>query len=468
MGITSEQQRLIDENEQLRTALETAIEENAHILEDRDRLLGRVAVLARELHAANAAHARAASVRRGAHHDAEVEAHHSETEEELRVAFEELQVLTEELEAANTSLHEANTDLEARVAARTREIELSNAALRKTEATFRTLVDGMPQLVWRAIRDGSWTWSSRQWAGYTGQSEEQSLRHGWLLAIHPDDRQKALDAWSGADASHPLEFSSRIYQASEARYRRFSIRAAPVLGDDGTIIEWLGTSTDMDDLLQLQERQSVLVAELQHRTRNLMAVVQAVMHKTLKDSTSLDDFRAEIEHRLQALARVQGLLSRRDTGSRIDFDLLLREELRAHVALDAAGNALQVVTKGPPGVPLKTSAVQTLALAVHELATNAVKYGALSIPQGRLDVCWQLVGEGPRPRLVVEWQESGIENMARPEDAPRGGGFGRELIERALPYQLGARTVFDLTPDGLYCRIEVEIPEDVREEPRRG
>lgn len=459
-------QRLFDENEQLRTALESSLDENGRLLEDRDRLLRRVTVLARELQMANSAYVRGSAPE--AINEAAVEAQHSQTEEELRVAFEELQVLTEELEVANTSLHEMNAQLEARVARRTHDLARANAALVQSEAAFRTLIEGIPQLSWRSGAGGEWRWSSPQWSAYTGQAIEASLGQGWLLMLHADDRAAARDAWQQADAGEPLEFEARIYHVEEQRHRHFRTRALPLLADDGTVAEWLGTSTDIDDIVQLRERQTVLVGELQHRTRNLMAVVQAVTLRTIKGSTSLDDFRRCIDDRLQALARAQSLLSRRGNG-KVTFDVLLREELSAHVELDDAGNGAQVTTQGPAGIPLRSTIVQTFALALHELATNATKYGALATPGGHLDVRWEIVSRDDGPaRLQVAWRESGVTNMPNATAAPKGGGYGRELIERALPYQLGARTSYAFTPDGVHCTIELDVPSDEpsRENPR--
>jgi PAS domain S-box-containing protein len=335
-------------------------------------------------------------------------------------------------------------------------------ALQQSELRFRILIEGMPQLVWRAAYSGEWTWSSPQWCTYTGQSEEVARGAGWLRAIHPDDRESASAAWTVAQEAGLLEIEGRIFHAAENRYRHFRTRALPVR-DDHNIVEWLGTSTDVDDILQLQEQQSVLVGELQHRTRNLMAVVQAVTMRTLKGAETLEDFRKCIDDRLQALARVQGLLSRREGGLRVPFDVLVREELSAHVELDAAGNGKQVSTRGPTGVPLRSATIQTLALALHELATNAVKYGALSRHDGRLVLEWGLrATDGGQPLLWVDWRESGVADMPSINASPRGGGYGRELIERALPYQLGARTSYVFESDGVHCTLELPVPpEDV-------
>jgi len=459
-------QRLLDENEQLRTSLESAIEENCRLVEDRDRLLRRVAALARELQAPKVKPREDVPLPR----KERAEEKTRQAEEELRVAFEELQVMTEELEVANSALHQTNVDLEARVEQRTAELTRTNAALGKSEAAFRTLIEGMPQLAWRSANGGEWTWSGPQWTAFTGQRAEESLGQGWLAALHPEDRPAAQAAWQRADAGHALQFEARIFHAADRRYRHFQTRAAPLFSEDGKLLEWLGTSTDVDDLLNLQNEQSVLVAELQHRTRNLMAVVQAVMLRTIKGSKTLKDFTECIDDRLRALARAQGLLSQRGIGARVPFDELLRRELGAHVELDNVGNGAQISTSGPTGVPLRSSIVQTLALAIHELTTNATKYGALSTARGHLDVHWSLVGSESEPRrLRVEWQETGVTNIPDAKAEPRGGGYGRELIERALPYQLGARTSYGFGPDGVRCTIEVIIPDPMEQgEEARG
>ena len=452
---------LIDENEQLRTTLESALEENARVVEDRDRLMRRVALLGHEVRtlrhiAEQPVGSVSAPVTTSPPAGIDAEARSTQTDEELRVAFEELQVLTEELEVANASLNRANGELEDRVSARTRELSEANRILRYTELRLSTLVNGIPQLVWRSKDLGDWTWAGAQWAEFTGLSDSQSRGNGWLEAIHPEDRPGIRAAWASAAANAGFSYEGRIRNGATGKYRHFQTQAVPVRTPVGTVLEWLGTCTDVEDLFQLREQQSVLVGELQHRTRNLMAVVQAVVMRTLRGSGSLAEFRSRVSHRLDALARVQGLLSRRGR-QRVAFDALLREELSAHVDLDGEGKGAQVTTSGPSDVPLESSLVQTFALALHELATNAVKYGALSNPTGKLAVTWDVDTTGPgEPRLNVDWLETGVE-MPDPDDRPKGGGYGRELIERALPYQLGAATTYRFTDDGVHCTINVNV-----------
>jgi PAS domain S-box-containing protein len=323
--------------------------------------------------------------------------------------------------------------------------------LRETELRLQVLMEGIPQLVWRADEHGDWTWSSPQWSDYTAYSQDESRGAGWLKAFHPDDREALTEALIDANHAGKFEVEARILDAAHQEYRWFQTRALPVRNDRGKIVEWLGTSTDIHQIRDLQGRQQVLVGELQHRTRNLMAVVQSISEKTMLASADLADFRERFGKRLAALSRVQALLSRLGDQERVTFDELLAAELEA---MD--GYADQVTLHGPKGVRLRSSTVQTVAMALHELATNAVKHGALSQPAARVIICWSLQHEamGSHPELCIDWRETGV---TMPDETHRPSGHGRELIEHALPYQLDAKTSFALLPDGVHCTILLPV-----------
>lgn len=329
-------------------------------------------------------------------------------------------------------------------------------ALRESEERLYSLVEGLPQLVWRAVDAGSWTWASRQWTDYTGQTALESRDWGWIEAVHPDDRGAARNAWSKAAEEGGFDVEFRIFRAGHAECRWFQTRATPVRDEHGSIVEWIGSSTDIDDLRELQQRQSVLVAELQHRTRNLIGLVRQVAQKTAGSSRDLMDFRPRFRERLDALARVQGLLSRLNEHDRVTFDQLLHAELAAHGADPAHDERVHL--EGPSGIRLRSTTVQTLAMAIHELATNAVKYGALGQEDARLTVTWRAdaARPGEQPWLHIEWKETGVA-MPSEQGSPTGGGQGRELIERALPYQLSARTTYVLDSDGVRCTIAIPV-----------
>jgi two-component system CheB/CheR fusion protein len=143
---------------------------------------------------------------------------------------------------------------------------------------------------------------------------------------------------------------------------------------------------------------------------------------------------------------------------RVTFDELIETELAAQsVRVEADG---PITLEGPRGVPLRSRTVQTLAMVLHELATNAIKYGALKQPKGHLAIRRRLktMGAGGEPWLQLDWKESGVE-MPSMSGKPNGTGQGRELIERALPYQFDAQTTFAMEPDGVHCTISLPVSE---------
>jgi PAS domain S-box-containing protein len=389
---------------------------------------------------------------------ADIVSHSSEEQtrrEEMRMLLEQLQDTTEALEEANTALAHLNTGLQQAVQERTAELEVMNAALSAREEQLRTLIMGIPQLVWRSHDGGQWTWSSPQWLDYTGQVFEQAAELGWLQAIHPEDRERTMAAWDNAAASGGIHVEHRIWHAAADAWIWHRTRSAPVR-EEGRVVEWLGTSTEVQQLKELQAHQEVLVAELQHRTRNLIGVVRALADRTLAGSASLDDFKIRFRARLGSLGRVQGLLSRLETGDRVTFGDLLRMELASLGALEG-GKSRRVTLEGPEAVRLRSASVQILALGLHELATNALKYGALSQEGSHLAVLWRFTQEDDAPWLEVDWHETGVQIVLGPDGTPPRRGFGRELIERALRYQLGAKTRYEIEPGRVRCTIKIPM-----------
>ncbi len=326
------------------------------------------------------------------------------------------------------------------------------ARVRESDLRMRALVEGIPQLVWSAFNAGLWTWSSPQWNAFTGLTAEASEGLGWLDAVHPDDHEAVMAVWREAEENARFEAEYRVFSKTQNAYRWMQARGAPMRDDTGKIIEWLGTCTDIDELRRMQDQQSVMVAELQHRTRNLLAVVQSIAHQTMKSSDTPEEFKQHFGDRLTALSRVQGLLSRSDREP-ITLNALITMEFEA-----VCGQAFQhQITVAGPEVALRKTTVQTLALAIHELATNARKHGALSSGEGSLSVSWGLrqCGDGER-RLTLDWVERRAD-AARPETPPAKKGYGQQLITQALPYSLGAETRLEFGKEGVRCSIDLPL-----------
>lgn len=317
----------------------------------------------------------------------------------------------------------------------------SEAALRESERWLQTLMEGVPQLVWRAVDDGQWTWASPQWTAYTGQAEPESHGAGWLDPVHPEDRPQVEAIWGEARQRGAFQADYRIRGHKDGRHRFFQTRATPVRDAGGGIVEWLGTSTDVQDLRELDERHRLLLAELQHRVRNILAMVRAMVRQSMGRYDDLEDYVAHLVGRIDAMGRTQVLLTRA-ADSRIDLESLVRDELRAHAADES------LLTIAGPKANLSAKAAEALTLAVHELATNSVKYGALSHGK-RLAIEWDCHDRAGTKWLELVWREDG----GAPASAAGTEGFGTELIERRVPYELRGEASIVVNEKSVLVRI---------------
>ena len=198
----------------------------------------------------------------------------------------------------------------------------------------------------------------------------------------------------------------------------------------------------------VEGQQRVLLAELNHRVKNVLATVQSIAAQTARGSASLEEFERAFEGRLGALSRTSTLLAV-NSWRTTELRTLVEAALEPYRAPD--GN----VRVHGPATTLPPKAALTLSLALHELATNAAKYGALSVPEGRVDVTWRVDEDGAAGRrLALEWAEHGGAAVR----APDRRGFGRTLIERSVAYELGGTARLDFPPEGVRCRIEVPLP----------
>jgi two-component system CheB/CheR fusion protein len=188
------------------------------------------------------------------------------------------------------------------------------------------------------------------------------------------------------------------------------------------------------------------LAEYQRHVKNLMATIRSIAIRTAEKYASLEEFSAHFDGRLAALGRTQHLLVRAG-----QFDIDLEEMVHEELLAQAVRKETRV--QGP-SVRLSLKAAEALGLALHELAVNAVKYGALAGPDGHLAVTWHTDTQG----LLLEWRETGV---AAVDPQPGHSGFGREWIERGLPYQLKASTALEFQPDGVVCTVILPLDQVV-------
>ena len=194
-----------------------------------------------------------------------------------------------------------------------------------------------------------------------------------------------------------------------------------------------------------------LLAELQHRVRNTLAVVRSIARRTSESSDSAEEMMSHLSGRLNAFSRVQSAVTR-SPGEGVDIKTIIEDELLAVATREGEHLAMR-----GPSICLKSKAAESISLAIHELATNAVKYGALSVDGGRIKVDWQRVSAEGCDELHLEWLESGLE---KPPSRAREG-FGHEMLLRTLPYDLGAETSIEFTADGLRFTMNMSLGPDV-------
>jgi two-component sensor histidine kinase len=202
---------------------------------------------------------------------------------------------------------------------------------------------------------------------------------------------------------------------------------------------------DITDRKQAEERQRLLVRELDHRVKNVLASVATVAQRARESGGSVDDFLEAFDGRIQSMANAHALLSRSHWQG-VSLADLVRNELAPYVGESSAS------VEGPD-VLLTAEATQPMAIVLHELVTNASKYGALSTPHGRISVRWDWQQDGQMPRrLLLEWIE---ETRSPPVVAPSQVGYGVRAIRNLIPYELGGTVDLVFDAGGVRCRMEL-------------
>ncbi|WP_201833799.1 CheR family methyltransferase [Microvirga zambiensis] len=329
-------------------------------------------------------------------------------------------------------------------------------ALRESEERFRAIVT-QSTIGIAETRDSTLTYVNDRFCAMIGSSAEALIGRAMREIIHPDDADR-----SAALLEH-LHYTGEPF-VLDARYVRpdgISVWAltsvSPLKDSRGRITGGSVACIDISDRRQAEEalRESerntkTLLAELQHRVRNTLAVVRSITRRTAATSNTIEDYAMHLEGRIDAFARTQTMATRvPDAG--VDLEEFIREELLSLTIQDEKKAHIE----GPP-VRLRSKAADAVGLAIHELATNALKYGALSQDNGHIDVIWKVEGSDGDRKLTLEWRESGVHIVGA---APRRRGFGSELIEQTLGYELDAETELEFTPGGVHCMIRVPLNE---------
>ena len=337
-------------------------------------------------------------------------------------------------------------------AAREREELRRRESERRLELAFKMLPVGL------CIVDleGRMLLSNDQMRGYlpSGKvpSTDEANQHRWRgwhadgSLIGPDDFAIAR-AMRGETVVPGLEFQ---YLHDDGRARWTRVAAAPLRDADGEVSGVFAIAVDIDDLKRATERQSVLLAELQHRVRNIMSTIHAIAWRTRASVSSVDEYAERLCGRLMSLARTQSLLTR-GANAGVCLRGMLDEEIAAQMPATAAYRLQGEDVLLPP------KAAEVLSLAIHELATNALRHGALSHEDGRIEVTWDLQVQAGQPWLGLHWSERHAE--VEDWELPRQRGLGRALIEQRVPYELAGSGELRFGPQGLDAWIRFPLRE---------
>jgi two-component sensor histidine kinase/CHASE1-domain containing sensor protein len=338
-----------------------------------------------------------------------------------------------------------------------RRSELVHADLLKRERAARTEAQSALDLLAMAedaARAGVWeievpthnaTWSDSLYRIFGVEADDfRPTLENWILCIHGEDRGKVRDTVQSAIDNHGgLNVEYRVPHAELGD--RWLLQVGETFGmtEVGRPLRMAGIVLDITARKEWEEHQKLLLAELNHRVKNTLAIVQSIASQTTKHSESLDTFREAFEGRLRALAKAHGLITQSHWKS-IDLRSLV------HLALAPYANERgdNFVLEGP-GVALRTSSALALSMILHELGTNAAKYGALSVPSGGIEVRWKLLENGGARSVHLTWRETG----GPPVVITGRRGFGSTLIERSVEYDLTGHALLDYRPEGLWCEI---------------
>lgn len=346
-----------------------------------------------------------------------------------------------ELYRKTRELEQLNEQLEARVAKRTEELEASTAQLLQSEQrrSLALAAGNMGSWEWERAT-GSYVWDEGHYRIFGVDPKEFAVTpENIRTRIHSDDWRKlqyAFERMTKEGRSHQMEF--RV-QRPDGQIRWCVGSAAATLDKYNRVVRVSGVTFDITDRKEAEERQTLLAREIDHRAKNALALVQSILR--LSRAKSLPAYITAVEGRIKALSRAHTILSQsRWHGA--DLRSLVNEELAPY----RNGDAERIKTAGPE-IHLLPSAAQTLALALHELATNAAKYGALSSVAGRLQLNWWLKDGA----LNIGWNENG----GPATKAPGQNGFGTRIIHASIEQQLLGRADFDWRQEGLRCLISI-------------
>jgi PAS domain S-box-containing protein len=347
----------------------------------------------------------------------------------------------EERALALTIARQVGFSLERGISERRR--QSAERELRNSEERFRAMSELAPVMMWLGDQNGKCLHLNRMLRQFWGISAAGLDGFDWRDSMHPDDAPEiGRRMFEALNTRSEVRIQGR-YRNTDGEYRILQTDARPRFSEAGEFLGLVGVNIDVTDRERAEAQRDLLLAELSHRVKNMLAVVQAVAHQTFKSAKSTEEAREAFDGRLRALAGAQDLLTR-GTRDRASIKEIAVESLQGR-SMDAS----RLYVEGPE-IQLASRQAMSLAMALHELCTNATKYGAFSNESGSVELRWKIYGD----KVHVLWRELG----GPPVTKPSRRGFGSVMIERALS-DVGGKAEMAFVPSGLVCELDIPIVE---------
>ena len=330
----------------------------------------------------------------------------------------------------------------------------TQALLSERERRFDALLEALPAAVYTTDAMGRLTYYNSAAAELWGHQPALGVTEwcgAWKL-YWPDGTPMAHSDCPMAVAvreQRPVRGVEAIAERPDGTRVPFAAAPTPLFDAAGKLVGAVNMLTDISQRKSAEDQQALLVRELHHRVKNTLATVQAIMGSTARSARTIEEFRDAIIGRIGSLAKTHLLLS--DEGGVVEFRGILHKELDA---FDTGPDGR--ITLSGPDIELPSQLAVTLGMAIHELATNAVRFGALSAPEGQVDVTWSVTIAASGRRLDFEWIETGGPVVKRPKHK----GFGTRLVDIVLPGQIQAKANVSYRPEGVRVKGTVPLPRE--------
>ncbi len=329
-----------------------------------------------------------------------------------------------------------------------RDVAANVNALARTEARFDAIVNFVDQMIWSTTPTGHHDYYNQRWYEFTGLPEGAADGNGWSGMLHPDDKDMAKARWrQSLDTGEPYQIEYRLRHHT-GEFRWVLGRAQCVKDEQGHIIRWYGTCTDIHQTRQAMDLNALLSRELSHRIKNIFAIISSLISLSSRQKPEIKSFADEIRSRIAALGRAHEFVRPHSEDSRPEVQATTLHGMLANLFEAYPAYQRGLILVSGDDVLTDDKGATPLALLFHELVTNAIKYGALANESGKVAIA---IAVSENETSII-WKETGGPEIAVP---PSTAGFGTRLVEISIVNQLNGRLSREWKPDGLIVTVDI-------------